>query len=204
MMHSIEALAKRLPTLKTAAEASEKVRISPERLVELSDARLCPHYRVDGGEPLFVMADIKEWVAEHLLERYEGSELPFRVIVNRLEPAHNGSIEPPPIEIASVKSLAAIQADFDQSEAHSCISGVYFLCKADKVVYVGQSTNVFSRVFAHATDKDFDRAFFLPCAKSSLDQVEGAFIRTLKPELSRGAPARTATPDQDVVDRYCT
>jgi hypothetical protein len=68
--------------------------------------------------------------------------------------------------------------------ADSEMCGIYFLKREGRIVYIGQSVNVYARVAQHRKDKDFDSVDFLPCDKSKLDDLEGFFIRLIKPELN--------------------
>lgn len=61
------------------------------------------------------------------------------------------------------------------------ICGVYFLVKGDRVVYVGQSTNLSMRIASHATTKDFDSVAYVPCLREDLDLVESLYIHVLRP-----------------------
>jgi hypothetical protein len=64
--------------------------------------------------------------------------------------------------------------------------GVYFLCSGDEVVYVGYSMHPVTRVYSHISDeKDFDRAFYAPCPKERVEEIEAAFLLLLKPKLNR-------------------
>ena len=63
------------------------------------------------------------------------------------------------------------------------LSGVYFLIKDDKVIYVGQSVNVFSRVSSHEV-KDFTHVSWVPCEIGGLDALESLYIHTLRPDLN--------------------
>ncbi len=65
----------------------------------------------------------------------------------------------------------------------SRIVGVYFLIKHEKVVYVGQSNSLFTRISQH-DNKDFDHYAFIRCEKSQLDQLESLYIHLLQPELN--------------------
>lgn len=71
--------------------------------------------------------------------------------------------------------------------------GVYFLCSSDSVIYVGQAISPMKRIGEHLSNssKIFDRVFVLSVPKSMLDDVEGAFIRTLRPALNGVAPNGT-------------
>lgn len=63
-------------------------------------------------------------------------------------------------------------------------SGVYFLLSGERVVYVGQSTKIFSRVLDHMKSKDFDGFAYVPCNVNALDVLESLYIHTLRPELN--------------------
>ena len=67
-------------------------------------------------------------------------------------------------------------------------SGVYFLIKGSKVIYVGQSVNVFARISSHAQYKDFDSYAYVSCAKDRLDILESLYIHTLNPPLQGRNP----------------
>lgn len=63
------------------------------------------------------------------------------------------------------------------------VCGVYFLVKGDRVIYVGQSVNVFARIAQHK-DKAFERMAFIPCAEDMLDRLESIYIHFLMPEMN--------------------
>jgi len=64
------------------------------------------------------------------------------------------------------------------------LTGVYFLVKDGRVVYVGQSVNVLERVLKHRT-KDFDEVWFLACRECELNEKERSFLDALVPRLNR-------------------
>lgn len=61
--------------------------------------------------------------------------------------------------------------------------GVYFLVRDNKVIYVGQSLNVFQRIREHE-HKNFDRYAYIPCDESMLDKLESLYIYFLMPPLN--------------------
>ena len=65
------------------------------------------------------------------------------------------------------------------------VTGIYFLVKDGKIVYVGQSTNIFARVGTHKTDKDFDKAIYFECPSTELDDLEYELINILQPEYNK-------------------
>ena len=69
-------------------------------------------------------------------------------------------------------------------------SGVYFLIKGSKVIYVGQSVNVFARISSHAQYRDFDSYAYVSCPKDRLDILESLYIHTLNPPLQGRNPQK--------------
>ena len=78
------------------------------------------------------------------------------------------------------------------SSEYETTCGVYFLIYESRVVYVGQSVNIYSRMATHAGDKynpkAFDRFCFIRCPAQALDVLESLYIHTLKPELNGTRP----------------
>lgn len=85
------------------------------------------------------------------------------------------------VGIANETQIIAAARSFENQ------SGIYFLVKADKVVYVGQSVNVPARVATHRSQgvKDFDAAAFIPAPKSKLDALETLYIALFQCEANR-------------------
>ena len=63
-------------------------------------------------------------------------------------------------------------------------SGVYFLINNGKVVYVGQSVKIMSRVIDHTINKVFDGFAYIPCEANMLDVMESLYIHVLRPPLN--------------------
>lgn len=64
------------------------------------------------------------------------------------------------------------------------ITGVYFLKKDNKVVYVGQSVDIHRRIIEHKRVKEFDSYDFVECDKNLLDSTENSFIMHYNPILN--------------------
>ena len=71
--------------------------------------------------------------------------------------------------------------------------GVYFLIKNKKIVYVGQSVNVFVRIKGHS-GKEFDSVTIVRCNKNALDKLESLYIHFLKPELNGYMNGKKSAP----------
>lgn len=69
--------------------------------------------------------------------------------------------------------------------------GLYFLINSGRIVYVGQSVSIESRVSQHFKEgvKVFDSAVVVPYGKEFLSLVEGALIRFIRPELNGKQPS---------------
>jgi hypothetical protein len=180
-----------------AERAAEKVHLSLERLVELADARIAPHYRVEGGPPLFRLIELKRWVMYNLAECCEGVDRPTAVVLH--SPPAPVAERPPPYEITNVPNLRQYLGHFGVYPP-----AVYFLCKGDKVVYVGQSLFFPARLGEHMQEKTFDAAYYLPVPASELLAVEGAFIQALTPLLNYNQEGRliSAKADHELRNKY--
>ena len=73
---------------------------------------------------------------------------------------------------------------YDLEETH--IGFVYFLCKGDSVVYVGQTTNIGQRITQHRSkkQKDFDSVWFIKMEAMEMNHAEKAFIKALRPHTN--------------------
>jgi len=69
-------------------------------------------------------------------------------------------------------------------------TGIYFLIRDGRVVYVGQSVDVWSRIAHHAGANRhiFDSYAFEPCSRDELNDLESEYIMALKPVGNMGAP----------------
>jgi hypothetical protein len=88
-------------------------------------------------------------------------------------------------EMLRVVRLHLEKATLDITKEAQLSCGVYFLRHKNETVYVGQSVSVHARVATHKkSGKQFDEVLFLPCEKQELNNLEGFFIRLLKPSLN--------------------
>lgn len=182
-----------------AEEVAARLRVSPAE-VRAWAASGCPHFRVGGGEPLFQIAHVKRWLIDSgLVVEYTGApasassedrERPEPAAKDATPPALRGS------DLVREIDTTARQA-----------SGIYFLCRGSKIVYVGQSVNVMGRVSSHK-DKDFDSVFRFPVTRSNLSRVEEAFIRVLRPRYNRATTRKGSEADREadrkIVAKVCT
>lgn len=93
------------------------------------------------------------------------------------------------------------------------VTGIYFLWRGDRIVYVGQSVCIQERICQHIQrgTKDFDGISHIVVALGDLDRIEQSFIRRILPEYNRcpftrrcrneqrlRAPAPNVRTDRDV------
>ncbi len=183
--HKITTLTCDFPTgLINAGEAAAKSGLSTKRLLELAADDYVPHWRIDGGEPLFKIGDLKRWCARNLVSESKGLDLPRRPVSIVIEPdPADATIVPGALrEVENLRDISAA--------IRLATSGIYFLCYASQIVYIGQSVSAISRIQSHIDQKQFDQAFLLPWPRCDLDRLEGALIRHLRPPLN-GNPGPT-------------
>lgn len=67
--------------------------------------------------------------------------------------------------------------------------GVYHLLRRGKLIYIGQTVNIWARIGAHQRRFRFDRVEFFPCEKGKLLRLEAEHIRRhLPPQNGAGLP----------------
>lgn len=67
---------------------------------------------------------------------------------------------------------------FTRADLKLC--GIYFLYKRKKLVYIGQTINLLSRLYSH--EIDFDAIRFIPCRQFDLEKYEVRWIKKFKPK----------------------
>ena len=68
------------------------------------------------------------------------------------------------------------------------LSGVYFLVQNNEIAYVGQSTNIYARIHAHAASKQFDSFAAIFCEPEERAAIETAYIMLFEPPLNGRIP----------------
>lgn len=165
-----------LGSLKTAEQVAPSVRLPAERILELSRAQVLPHFRIDGGEPLFYPPMLRAYVREHLITACPGASLPLDLRPVVATPVSRDV----PTALTLVRDRLC---EWPGIELPPCI---YFLITDEAVCYVGQSRNLASRLAQHSNHgRRWDRALFLPVPESDLLRVEREWIRTLQPPWNR-------------------
>jgi hypothetical protein len=174
-MFHVEGLASELPNnLIKIDDASSYVGISKERLMSLVEGMFVPHYRIDGGEPLFVKKEIRAWVSKNLVTRTEGKDIHNILLLNTK--TVDGEYPSPPDSISRIRDIEPVAVFLPKT-------GIYFLCYNGNCVYIGQSVDITERVKTHIRERrfKFDTAYSIAIVKEELDTIERRFIRLLNP-----------------------
>lgn len=180
-------------TLKTPMEVSTAINcvVAPERLAELADSGLAPHYIVDGNV-YFGMSEIKEWLNHNWLLRRPGQHIGenFATIVNVVAPTQSKCVLP--VALRFMEHLLVPMSL--ESVENAPICGVYFLCSNDELVYIGQGGNVFNRIGAHFGNKTFDFSWLMRVPKSDLNFIEHHLIEKFAPKYNYGKNGKLILP----------
>lgn len=77
--------------------------------------------------------------------------------------------------------------------------GIYHLKQGDKVVYVGQTKNIKSRIAKHfySNDKEFDGIEFFDCDEEILNDVEAREIVHFNPIYNKSLPSSSIYMKED-------
>lgn len=111
----------------------------------------------------------------------------FTVISDLVTLAPTGELNPAQELPHSVTDLLASAIPTNRA------SGVYFLIEKGEVTYIGQSSNVLSRIDKHRQNgRPFDAFTYMECPKQDLDHLEALYIQALKPRGNISAGRRRA------------
>ena len=83
-------------------------------------------------------------------------------------------------KVINIESALTDAATFSANEV-----GVYLLIDDQQVVYIGKTTNLFQRVAAHQTDKQFDSIRFIRLHHGDLDIWERELIAQMTPKYNK-------------------
>lgn len=160
--------------------------IGNEGILKLANEGLCPHYIITNPitkeETIwFMSSEINTWLENNYIKYnkgYDSQNYTFFHFNNNVEKAKLNV----PAELSKINDLYHLPIQDINTPP-----GIYFLCKNDKIQYIGQSVNVASRVMQHIREgmKDFDNVFFITCNVSRLTELESSLIKYLTPPLNK-------------------
>lgn len=77
-----------------------------------------------------------------------------------------------------------VNPDLLKKQTSKNICGIYFLYKKNKLVYIGQSISILSRIYSHLNKKSFDSFSYIECKRERLNHLEYLYIYHLNPLLN--------------------
>lgn len=81
--------------------------------------------------------------------------------------------------------------------------GIYFLIKDGVAIYVGKSTNIINRVWAHRKSGiDFDEFAYIEAPLSRLDKLEAAYTAAMTPRLNCNPDGTAMNPELSLRIRH--
>lgn len=154
-------------------QVAEKVGLRRTAIYDLMKKGDFPQAVKIGSMTVWLESEVDGWLPA------KATHVPNPATQHRLEVQKASEV----ITGRSLRSERMIAAKAMSNSGSTPASGVYFLVKDDRVVYVGQSGNVYARIAAHQSSKDFDGWCYTPCeGKKQLDILESLYIHYLQPE----------------------
>jgi hypothetical protein len=145
----------------------------------LAEKREIKHYRLKGEHGEIFLFDNEEIITQLDIMEVEAKKTPDVIKIQCYDEKVTAS-DDIPLEISRIDSLFKLPKSLFNSGC--CI---YFLCRNDKVVYVGQAENVHQRLVEHMKTKLFDAVFYLRVPGHKMNKIESSLIAYLKPEYNR-------------------
>jgi predicted GIY-YIG superfamily endonuclease len=144
----------------------------------LAEKREIKHYRLQGEYEEIFLFDNDEIISDLNIMEIEAKKIPEIIPIQCYDEPITKDDEIP-IEISRIHSLFKLPKTLFNSG--SCI---YFLCREEKVVYVGQAENVHHRLIQHIKTKEFDSVYYLRVPYHKMNIIESSLIAYLKPEYN--------------------
>ncbi len=175
--------------------------VGNEGVIQLAKDGICPHYKItnplNGEESIwFIPSELNNWFENNFIKYNEGHFTPNFTFIHFNKELHNvkGNI---PEELSKIKNLYSLPL-----EHISTPPGVYFLCKNDKIKYIGQASNVSNRIITHIQEgiKDFDCVYFITCPINRLTEIESSLIRYFQPSLNQTCKVSPSIKDIQLVE----
>ena len=145
-----------------------------------------PHYRVHGTKA-FKSTEVIDWIKSDLVSKKDGQRLTTKFYCY---PQANKKAKNVPKELLGIQS--------ELRDLQSAPPSVYFLINDNKVVYVGQSLNVYSRIKEHEKDKKFDRVLYMLADIKNLQEVERKYINALLPKYNNDPLTKRLKENTDI------
>lgn len=177
------------PRLQPIEKCNGKMKrlLGDDVILQLAKDGMCPHYILVNPLSkeemvLFSATELESWIEKNYLFYKEGNFTPSFEFIHFNRELNRVSHKEVPVELSQLgDDLFELPFDYINTPP-----GIYFLCKDNKIMYVGQSTSIVSRIATHIKEntKQFDRIFFIVCPAHKLDEIETELIKRFYPPLN--------------------
>lgn len=121
--------------------------------------------------------DAEEWSAKAKATLLKGGKV--ERTKRRRTVLEDNVFYPPDFKVMSAGEILAL------AKTLIPVCGLYFLIHQGKIVYVGQSVDVHTRLAYHRKRFTFDAVHIVECDRKDVGLMESAYIATLKPKHNR-------------------
>ena len=177
--------------------------LTEEDVMILVDRKIIPHYIVEHPitKEVTIMFDkdeLKNWYGDNYTRYSPSDDLPEFETNVLLTVQQDDGLE----SITKIPKELTLTPNLKEFKTASLVQVpcVYFLCKNQKIVYIGQTINIQNRIAAHITDsqKQFDSVFYIHVHKDCLLDVEMSLIRYIRPTYNKGKIAKAKDKDEAI------
>lgn len=175
--------------------------IGDDGVLKLARDGICPHYIITNPitkeETIwFIPSELNQWFDDNYVRYNQGYFNQIYNFIHFNKDIHSVKSDVPE-ELSRINNLYHLPI-----ENISTPPGIYFLCKNNKIKYIGQSVNVGSRVITHMNEgiKDFDSVYFISCPINKLTELECALIRYFQPELNKTSKIKSSPKDKELIE----
>lgn len=174
--------------LKTLQDCKGRIKsiMTDEEILSLCNDGIIPHYIITNPvtkqeSVWFIASELNEWFDGNHIHYRESNFTPSYQFLSfdREQMKVTGGL---PDELCKISDIYQLPMEFINTPP-----GIYFLCKDNKIQYIGQAKNVMNRITTHIMEgvKDFDAVYFITCPINRLLELESSLIRFYQPPLNK-------------------
>ena len=148
--------------------------ISRRQFKKFNKQNLIPCYLINGKKG-YKAKEVEDWAKNQLIKKWNGAKIITNFHANNVN--LEKAVDIPP-------EISQHSGDLYEFNLYTPPS-IYFLILRGEVVYVGQSTNLSSRIEHHKTNKEFDKVLHMHIDQERLLEIERFFIEILEPKYNK-------------------
>jgi hypothetical protein len=175
--------------------------VGDEGVLQLALDGIVPHYVIIN--PLtkeesiwFIPSELNHWFENNYIKYKSGHYTPKFDFIYFNKDLHK-PLKEVPFELSKITDLYRLPF-----ENISTPPGIYFLCKDNKIQYVGQASNISKRILTHISEgiKDFTDVYFITCPINRLTELESALIKVFNTPLNQTCKVPPSKKDIEIVN----